>query len=85
MDIQRAGHRRHPALNLLSALNEITFLPGLFGSCGRGGLLVPLGHRLVQELVNGVNDVGPHEGETAETPAHRLQIKCNRNLSSSLN
>ena len=73
MDIQRAGHRRHPALNLLSALNEITFLPGLFGSCGRGGLFVPLGHRLVQELVDGVDDVRPHEGEAAETPADIIQ------------
>ena len=51
------------------ALSEITFPPRPLVSCGRGGLAVPPRHRLVQELVNGVDDVRAHEGEATETPA----------------
>ena len=59
-----------------AALSEITFLPGLFGGRGRGGLLVPLGHRLVEKLVDRVDDVGPHQGEAAETPVSKLRKMC---------
>ena len=65
-----------PLTSFPAALSGITFLPGLFGSCGRGGLLVPLGHRLVEKLVDRVDDVGPHQGEAAETPVSKLNNMC---------